>query len=229
MTTPATMYDSTNPAALPPAELYLGYIDAGYPANAAEISALHPGAVVVPVTSTPGGTPGTRVYDCEEGNGDAAQAAGWAGREIAAGRRPTIYCERVGTAGYGWPSVRVQLAARGIATSAVDFGIADWTDEAHLVAGSAFTQYAHPPGSGGDFDVSLTDGVWPGSPAPGPPQEGEEEPMVQYEQGGQTHIVVYQADKNRTVHYWQASPGTAPAGAPPDYYDWHSEVLTEPA
>lgn len=56
-------------------------------------------------------------------------------------------------------------------------------------------------------------------------REGIDE-VVEYEAGGQVHVVVFQPDKNRTVHYWQTIPGTATAE---QNYDWHSEVLPEPA
>jgi hypothetical protein len=62
-----------------------------------------------------------------------------------------------------------------------------------------------------------------------PSTEQEETQMVRYQEGGQDHVVVYQANRSRTVHYWQATPGTAPPNAPADFYEWHSEVLPEPA
>ena len=63
-----------------------------------------------------------------------------------------------------------------------------------------------------------------------PTTEGEEIAMDFHQEGGQDHLYVYQANRNRTVHYWQASPGTAPAdNQDPNFYQWHSEVLPEPA
>lgn len=158
------MYDSVNTLSLPPtAELILAYIDGKYN-NYAAVKAKFPNATVIPTTTNAIGSLNAKVYDCEQGDGDAADAADWALHKIALEQRPTIYCSRVGQQGYGWPWVQQELTALNIPLSSVDFGIADYTGTTHLVPGSAFTQYANPPSSGGDYDVSLTNGIWPNSP-----------------------------------------------------------------
>lgn len=156
-----TMYDSVNTLALPPsATLILAYLDGKYK-NLDAVKARFPNARVVATTTTAAGSLWATVYDCERGDGNAQQAAAWARYKVILRQRPTIYCSRIGEPGYGWPWVVQELNAQGVSLNDVDFGIADYTNVPHLVPGSAFTQYANPPGSGGDYDISLTNGVWP--------------------------------------------------------------------
>lgn len=159
------MYDSTNVAAIPSnATLILTYIDGQYNTYAAA-RARFPTARLVTTTTTFNGNLAAQIYDCERGDGNAQQAAAWAQQQLHLHQRPTIYCSRIGSPGYGWPDVQRALTALNISLSAVDFGIADYTGKPHLVVGSAFTQYASPAfGSGGDYDISLTNGVWPNVP-----------------------------------------------------------------
>jgi hypothetical protein len=160
------MYDSTNVAAIPPtANLILVYVDGLYQTEDAA-RARFPTAELITTTTTFVGQPGARIYDCERGDGNATQAAAWAERELFSKRRPTIYCSRIGSPGYGWQWVKEALQAANIPLLDVDFGIADYTNTPHLVPGSAFTQYVNPPRSGGDYDISLTNGVWPNAPDP---------------------------------------------------------------
>lgn len=156
-----TMYDSVNTLALPAyATLILAYIDGNYN-NYNAVVAKYPNAVVVPTTTQVNGSTLAVVYDCERGDGNASQSADWAVKKLALGQRPTIYCSRIGEPNYGWPWVQHELLIRNIPLSSVDFGIADYTNVPHLVPLSSFTQYANPPGSGGDYDISLTNGIWP--------------------------------------------------------------------
>jgi hypothetical protein len=159
------MYDSVTATALPrTATLCLAYLDGLY-ANVPAVTKQCPDARVIPVTVMSAGSLNAQVYDCEKGNGNAIQACMWALRKIAIGQRPTIYCSRIGSPGYGWPDVQRQIANLHL-IGQVDYGIADYTGKPHLLPGSAFTQYANPPASGGDYDVSLTNGVWPNDPNP---------------------------------------------------------------
>lgn len=156
-----TMYDSVNTLALPlDSRLILAYIDGRYN-NYSAVRQRFPAAVVVKTTTLANGSTSAVVYDCERGDGNASQAADWAARKLALHERPTIYCSRIGEPNYGWPWVQHELLVRNIPLSSVDFGIADYTGVPHLVPLSSFTQYANPPGSGGDFDISLTNGIWP--------------------------------------------------------------------
>lgn len=217
-----TLYDSTNVADIPEtAEAVAGYVDGQY-RNLAELTARFPDKPVISITVT--GIGGVRVADVETGDLTPMQGAEWAKAEIAAGRRPTLYYARA-----TGQAIAACLNGALVDPFAVDYWVADWTGDPHLIKGSVATQYADPTTSGGHYDLSLAEESWI-KPATEPPNnltEGED--MTQYEQGGQTHVVVYEANRNRTVHYWQASPGTAPPGAPADFYAWHSEALPEPA
>lgn len=75
------------------------------------------------------------------------------------------------------------------------------------------------------FQLTPTPNPTPLPPFPPSPIEQEIE-MERYQDGGQDHIVVYQPARNRTVHYWQFTPGTPAAQKDPQ---WRSEVLPEPA
>lgn len=164
MTTNQVMYDSVNTLALPSgATLILAYIDGKY-ANLQPVRTRFPKATVVPVTTTIAGDLNAQVYDCERGDGNATNAVLWAGKKLAIPQRPTIYCSRIGSPGYGLPDVLNALKFFSIPPSAIDLGIADYTGKPHLYPGSAFTQYANPPSSGGDYDISVTDGIWPNHP-----------------------------------------------------------------
>jgi hypothetical protein len=160
------MYDSVNVASYPAnTGLALGYVDGRWP-DAAAVQARFPKARVFTLTTTVAGAMTAEGYDCEKGDGDALSASEWAQRKLTAGKRPLIYCSRVGTAGYGWPWVLSNLKALGIPQANVDFGIADATGVAHLVPGSVFTQWGQ--GGNGAFDISMTNGIWPYA-APAPP------------------------------------------------------------
>ena len=160
------MFDSTNVSAIPlTANLILVYMDGNF-ITLTPARQRFPNARLILTTVTAAGNLLAQIYDCERGDGNAQQAAAWAERKLSIHERPTIYCSRIGSPGCGWPDVQKALAALSIPLSTVDFGIADYTSIPHLVPGSAFTQYANPPSSGGDYDLSLTNGVWPNEPNP---------------------------------------------------------------
>jgi hypothetical protein len=153
---PVFMYDSTNAADIPSnAALILVYIDGAYKTDVS-VRQRFPNAQLVTVTTSPIGSLSAQVYDCEPGNGTANQSAQWARNKIARGERPCIYCSRVGSPNYGWSWVKQAL---GPDLSKVDFGIADYTGQPHLIPGSVFTQYVTYPVQ--NYDVSMTNGVWP--------------------------------------------------------------------
>lgn len=165
-----TMYDSTNATAIPTdAKVAAGYVDGDF-VSYPEIVAALPDAEVVGITVT--GTEGARVCDVEKGNLSPKGGANWAKNEIAAGRRPTLY--------YSLDSqddVTAALTAAGITVEEVDHWVADWTYEAHLVTGSVATQWANPPQSGGDYDVSELAPGWPSAaPEPEPTPQPVPEP-----------------------------------------------------
>jgi hypothetical protein len=159
-----TIYDAVDASALPrDAALCLYYVDGKY-ANYNAVRARCPDATLIGVTTTSSGSLNAQVYDCEKGNGNAVSAALWASEKVRQGQRPTIYCSRIGSPGYGWPDVQQQVANLKL-VGQVDYGIADYTGTPHLVPGSSFTQYANPPSSGGDYDISITNGIWPNVPS----------------------------------------------------------------
>lgn len=165
-----TLYDAVDVAAIPKdAQIVAGYVDGNWPTFDELVAAL-PDAQHVSITVT--GKPGAMVADCETGDLSPRTAAGWAKSEIAAGRRPCIYYSR-SAAG----EVSAALQNDGIALGEVDYWVADWTGAAHVVPGSVATQWADPPKSGGNYDISETVDTWPivtvpvppSAPAPTPP------------------------------------------------------------
>lgn len=157
------MYDSVDAPALPRnAKLCLYYVDGKY-ANYTAVRTQCPDATLIGVTTSSKGSLSAQVYDCERGDGNAITACLWAMQKLALAQRPTIYCSRIGSPGYGYPDVSRQVSNLKL-VGKVDYGIADYTGVPHLVPGSAFTQYANPPSSGGDYDISITNGVWPNPP-----------------------------------------------------------------
>lgn len=163
------MYDAVDVNAIPKDALIVaGYIDGNWP-DYDEMVVAFPNARHVSITAT--GRPGAMVADCETGDLSPHTAAGWAKSEIAQGRRPCIYYSRSAAA-----SVSAALQAEGIGVGEVDYWVADWTGTAHVVPGSVATQWADPPKSGGNYDISETVDGWPApahaptpEPAPVPP------------------------------------------------------------
>lgn len=158
------MFDSVTWTAIPVnAEIVAGYIDGAYrwPAEAWNH---FPKAKLVRIACFASTLAGD-VLDVEDGCSRPEQAPGWVKARRAAGlARPVVYCSRSLK-----DTIAAQFDAQGVAQP--DWWIADWTGVPHLVPGSVATQYANPPSSGGNWDVSLTAPNWPGSnpsPAPGP-------------------------------------------------------------
>lgn len=225
-----TMYDAVDVAAIPKDALIVaGYVDGNWPTYD-ELVAAVPNAQHVSITVT--GKPGARVADCETGDLSPATAAGWAKSEIAAGRRPCIYYAR-STA----PQVSAALQNDGIALGEVDYWVADWTGTAHVVSGSVATQWADPPKSGGNYDISETVGSWPSVPTPGPapapppapapapstpvPDLTGDQMIVSYESAhdGNRHVFVLNEVTGNVTHWYQAM------NPPNGDFTWHHETL----
>jgi len=161
------MIDSVTPAAIPRGTpVVAGYVDGPYgPSDPfhsgwnADSWAQFPGSQMVTITTL--GAAGARVYDIESGDGTPSQGAAWARREIAAGRRPTLYC-----------SLSVWAGLKALAPTGVDYWIAHYDGIPNVPAGAVAKQYAqNVPGLGGhNIDRSVTNGVWPGQPAPPAPK-----------------------------------------------------------
>lgn len=155
-----TMYDSTDPGAIPTsATIVAGYVDGAYvwPASG---WALHANATHVTIaieTTTP-----ADVLDVETGNpATPATTVTWATSMRSKGRNPTVYCNRS-----TWPAMQTAFIAAGVAQPG--WWIADWTGHPHDIAGTVAVQYANPDTSGGHYDLSTTVAGWP-SVVPTPP------------------------------------------------------------
>ena len=156
----ATMYDSTDPGAIPAgAAIVAGYVDGAYvwPASG---WARFPAATHVTIAVEPSSV--ADVLDFETGNPSTPlEVVAWVTTMRGHGRRATVYCDRS-----SWPALRNTFALAGVA--APDWWVADWTGSPHTLAGASAVQYANPPGSGGHFDLSTTVTGWPSSPLPVP-------------------------------------------------------------
>lgn len=156
-----TMYDSTTASDIPAdARKVAGYLNGDYRWSAQDwlrfqratrvsINVYIPGKVTVSTGD---------VLDIEEKYVEKdpvvtrAVAEKWVGDRIAMGAHPTLYV-----------SVASLYNFRGLFCS---FWVADYTGEPHMVSRAGFdivgTQYASPStGSGGHYDLSLTEERWP--------------------------------------------------------------------
>lgn len=147
------MFDSVTPQAIPPnPQIVAAYIDGRY-ANYTQARALFPAATLLSITVF--GNLRANVVDVEYGDATPATAA--AG--VKAGLYPTVYCN---------------LSTISAVVAAMDGTPFQWwaahpTGTPHLVPGSIATQYAWPGyGSPGNYDISLTNGVYPYEPIPPP-------------------------------------------------------------
>lgn len=147
------MFDSVNPTAIPDGTaLVAGYVDGAvskWPAGAASRF----GRVVwITVLGT---NYAADVCDVESGACTPAGAVEWLRK--ATSPRPTIYTSRSNLA-----AVSKLVTAAGLHC---EWWIADWTGAPHGILGAVAVQYTDPPGSGGDYDLSLVaDSAWPDKP-----------------------------------------------------------------
>jgi peptidoglycan hydrolase-like protein with peptidoglycan-binding domain len=131
------MPDSIDVSALPDGYgQYLGYADGEYPTED-ELRARFPDAelVIYTVTGTSAahGIKLVAGIDSEPGNPDAAAAATWVQRELAAapGSRPLVYAD-LASPGYSMTEVLAELASLGIDRSKVRLHTAHYTGTAHI-------------------------------------------------------------------------------------------------
>lgn len=171
-----TMWDSTNPDAIPVGvAIAAGYTDGLYAWSEQAWARL---STSTQVGITVFGQHGIRVCDCETGDLTPVQAASWAVGELWNGRRPTIY-SNLST----WPYVVQALSLHGVSAAMVDWWAAHPTGSPHLVPGSVATQYAwNQLGQTGGVNVdwSATDGRWPATipPVPPPPPAVPAKPVI---------------------------------------------------
>lgn len=210
------MYDAVNVNAIPAgATLVAGYVDGRYQTIPA-LRARFPAATIVEITVT--GKPGVRVCDCETGDLTPRSAAGWARRELAAGRRPTIYCNTS-----TWPAVRAALGDRA---GRVDWWVAHYDNSPAIPAGAVAKQYKN-----GSYDTSATVPGWPtAQPAP-IPAPVLPPPVAAYKVGDlMLHPVTMTTDANgdgwmETDIPWSAFQGaTIQKGYPPVDGYWRGEA-----
>jgi hypothetical protein len=159
------MFDSVTAGAIPAhAEIVGGYLDGLYKWSTAAW-AMFPNAqkvgIVVKASSNMG-----QVLDVETGDATPADAPGWVQMRRADNQvRPTVYMNAS-----TWPAVRTQFQTRHIPEP--DYWVAQYDGNPAIPPGAVAKQYLGYPngGSPGNYDVSSTDGIWPGiPPVPTPP------------------------------------------------------------
>jgi hypothetical protein len=141
------MYDSVTPSAIPSnAAAVAGYVDGAYRWSDADW-ARFPGAVKVRIAVFPW-TPDGHVLDVERGDATPGQAPGWVAMRQRAGlKQPQIYCNASTL-----PAVRAAFAA--VAMPVPPIWVAQYDGVPTIPAGCVAKQYADPPSSGGNYDVS---------------------------------------------------------------------------
>lgn len=176
-----TMYDSTNPAAIPvTAGMVAGYVDGAFVWPAAGW-ARFPRAVKVRIAVFASTNDGV-VLDVERGDAAPAQAPGWVQRRRAAGMDPSVYCSIS-----LWPAVRAAFHAAGVAEP--HYWVAGYPAGGAVIPGGAIAhQYADPLTSGGQWDLSVVADYWPGiDPAGGnvsTPNSPDDDAVLAYVAGG---------------------------------------------
>jgi hypothetical protein len=147
------LYDSVTASAIPvTAEIVAGYTDGRYAWTPADW-ALFPHAYHVTISALPGNR--AMVGDCEQGDRTPAQLAA----DLASGVVQVGYCSYA-----TWPSVEAEVKALGLPIQ--KYWVAYWDGDptipaAWIARGCVAKQYADPPGSGGQYDKSVTVPPWP--------------------------------------------------------------------
>lgn len=130
-----------------------GYVDGLYVWDASDW-ARHAGALKVRI-AVAATTDDGHVLDVEAGNADEQQAVSWVQLRRRNGADPTVYhsLDR-------WPVLRAAFQVARVTEP--HYWVADWTGQAHSIAGAVACQYANPATSGGHYDLSAVAGLWPG-------------------------------------------------------------------
>lgn len=214
------MYDSIDVNAYPTStELALAYGNGRWP-NAPDVQARFPKAIVKVLSVEPSGYWYMDGFDCEVGNGNAGEAALWAQTkmQLYPNTRPLIYCSRIGSPGYGWDDCKTALMNLNVHPMDVDFGIADYTSEPHCLVGSVFTQWADSTFTGGNYDESLTNGLWPYNLQPPTIVEGSQ--MIASTPSGKGYRVVRPDgsvwDYGDATYHGGLNQGASVNGGPPN-------------
>lgn len=158
-----TMYDSTNPNAIPTtAQMVAGYVRPSgftWPQSAWDRFPNSVHVRITPQVSTTG--LGIQVLDVEAGDATPAQAPGWAAKQRALGQDPTIYCSAS-----AWATVQQQFAQQHVGQPHYWIAAYPGGGPTSLPALNGITavahQYAGSGTSGGDYDLSVVADYWPG-------------------------------------------------------------------
>lgn len=204
----STMIDSVTSGAIPKGTpVVAGYVDGPYgPTDPAgwPVAAWHsfPGSELVTITVT--GLAGARVYDIETGDGTPQTGAAWAHREIAGGRRPTLYFSQS-----LWPQITNALERIGVNPNSVDYWIADYVPvkPTHLPDSRVAWQWLANVTVNGHFvDYSITNGVWPGTPAPPPPPTPTPPPAPPVPEGDDMQSTLIEFTTDGQGNAWTSIP-----------------------
>jgi hypothetical protein len=149
------MYDSIHASAIPTtAAMVAGYLAPSPFAWSAADWARFPHAVHVRIAVRASTNDG-HVLDVEKGDATPAQAPAWVLARRAAGMDPTVYCSLA-----NWSAVKAAFAAAKVVPP--HYWIAHYGAGPDIPAGAIAVQYAAPPNSGGDWDLSVVADYWPG-------------------------------------------------------------------
>lgn len=172
------IWDAVEVEAIPAsATTVIAYIDGGYNTLAA-CRARFPHAAILTATVTGR----SRATFCDVEYGDATPAI--AAQGVRDGLYSTVYSSL-------FTKPELDKALKGLRW---DWFAANPTGVPHLVPGSVATQYAWPHQTGGNYDISITNGVWPGVTPPLPSAPTEEQLMQAIIVNGIT--TVYAASPN---------------------------------
>lgn len=181
-----TMYDSTNPSAIPSnAQLVASYVDGygGYPAAVAIFGA----AKVVSISV---GNNDADVADVETGAMTPAELPGWIARQVARGvARPVVYCNES-----TWPAVKAAVGNLN-----VSYWIAN-PGGSGVITGADAVQNVWE-GSWDSSEVQPTFPFYPGAVTPPPPVTPPASPTLSIGATGAA-VVTAQTELNA----WGASP-----------------------
>jgi hypothetical protein len=147
-----TMYDSTNPAAIPTsAVMVAGYLAPSPYAWSTSDWNRFPNAVQVRIAVRASTNDG-HVLDVENGDASPTQAPGWVTMRRATGADPSVYCNTS-----TWPSVQAAFTAAGVAQP--HYWVAAYPGTGpNIPAGAVAHQYVDE----GNYDLSVVADFWPG-------------------------------------------------------------------
>lgn len=147
------MYDSVNISAIPLNAQMIGcYGDSRF-MNVEAARTRFPHAVIVVISAA--GTNVGVVGDCETGDLTPTGSVSWVQMRRAAGVDPTIYMNTS-----TWPAVR--SAFQNARVTEPHYWVAQYDGKPVIPSGAIAKQYIDPPGSGGNYDLSVVADYWPG-------------------------------------------------------------------